>query len=186
MQCIGLQLLFQLHHPFHLCTACAHLFRHCYKRHPSVMLRRPMCRALTGIMMNSSPVARIGGSSPREMPLIVGLPEAAMKLLMPSWSSCYCDSWTEIHIALSIVASFVLGGCTHRLAKGVYIERHNEAVATAGKAIMEGARGGCLAVLAVLMAWMADAGWHGKVAGMTVESRSPSQVLREMSQKACV
>ena len=53
-----------------------------------------------------------------------------------------------------------------------YIERHNEAVATAGKAIMEGAKGGCLAVL------MADAGWHGKVTGWSVESRIPSQVLR--------
>ena len=57
-------------------------------------------------------------------------------------------------------------------SKGLYIERHNEAVATAGKAIMEGAKGGCLAVL------MADAGWHGKVTGLSVESRIPSQVLR--------
>ena len=32
----------------------------------------------------------------------------------------------------------VLGACTHRLVEGLYIERHNEAVATAGKAIMEG------------------------------------------------
>ena len=37
---------------------------------------------------------------------------------------------------------------------------------------MEGANGGCLAVL------MADAGWHGKVTGLSVESRIPSQVLR--------
>ena len=39
----------------------------------------------------------------------------------------------------------VLGACTHRLIKGLYIEsieRHNEAVATAGKVIMEGAKGG--------------------------------------------
>ena len=37
---------------------------------------------------------------------------------------------------------------------------------------MEGAKGGCLAVL------MADAGWHGKVTGLSVESRITSQVLR--------
>ena len=67
----------------------------------------------------------------------------------------------------------VLGACTHRLVKDLYIERHNEAVATAGKAIMKGAKGGCLAVL------LADAGWHGKVTGLTVESRIPSQVLRD-------
>ena len=47
----------------------------------------------------------------------------------------------------------VLGACTHRLVKGLYIERHNEAVATAGKAIMEGAKGGCLAVLMADVAW---------------------------------
>ena len=68
----------------------------------------------------------------------------------------------------------VLGACTHRLVKGLYIERHNEAVATAGKAIMEAAKGGCLAVL------MADAGWHGKVSGLSVESRFLSQVLRDV------
>ena len=62
----------------------------------------------------------------------------------------------------------VLGACTHRLVKGLYIEKHNEAVATAGKAIMEGAKGGCLAVL------MTDAGWHGKFTGLSVESRTPS------------
>ena len=62
----------------------------------------------------------------------------------------------------------VLGVCTHRLVKGLYIEKHNEAVATAGKAIMEGAKGGCLAVL------MTDAGWHGKFTGLSVESRTPS------------
>ena len=54
-----------------------------------------------------------------------------------------------------------------------YIEIHNEAVGTAGKAIMEGAKGGCLAVL------MADASWHGKVAGLCGESRIPSQVVRD-------
>ena len=37
---------------------------------------------------------------------------------------------------------------------------------------MEGPKGGRLAVL------MADAGWHGKVTGVSVESRIPSQVLR--------
>ena len=65
----------------------------------------------------------------------------------------------------------VLGGCTHRLVKGLYIERHNEAVAVVGKAIMEGAKGGCLAIL------MADAGWHGKVTGLCAETRIPRQVL---------
>ena len=70
----------------------------------------------------------------------------------------------------------VLGACTHRLIKGLYIERHNEAVATAGKAIMEGAKGGCLAVL------MADAGWHGNVTGLSVESRIPSQVPRDVPE----
>ena len=66
----------------------------------------------------------------------------------------------------------VLGACTHMLVKVLYIERRKEAVPTAGKAIMEGAKGGCLAML------MADAGWHGKVTGLSVESRIPSQVLR--------
>ena len=54
----------------------------------------------------------------------------------------------------------VLGACTHKLLKGLYrerLERHNEAVATVGKAIMEGARGGCLAVL-MAECWMA---WQG-------------------------
>ena len=40
-----------------------------------------------------------------------------------------------------------------------------------GKAIMEGTKGGCLAVL------VADAGWHGKVTGLCAETRIPSQVL---------
>ena len=70
----------------------------------------------------------------------------------------------------------VLGACTHKLLKGLYIERHNEAVATVGKAIMEGARGGCLAVL------MADAGWHGKVTGLSDESRIPRQVLPDVPE----
>ena len=64
----------------------------------------------------------------------------------------------------------VLGACTHKHVKGLYIERHNEAVAAAGKAIMEGAKGGFLAVL------MAD-GLHGKVTGLSDESRIPRQVL---------
>ena len=42
---------------------------------------------------------------------------------------------------------------------------------------MEGAKGGCLAVL------MADAGWHGKVTGLSVESRIPSQVLRGVPEQ---
>ena len=41
---------------------------------------------------------------------------------------------------------------------------------------MEGAKGGCLAVL------MAGAGWHGKVTGLSVESRIPSQVLRDVPE----
>ena len=62
------------------------------------------------------------------------------------------------------------------MVKGIYIERHIEAVATAGKAIMEGAKGGCLALM------MADAGWHGKVTGLSVESRIPSQVLSDVPE----
>ena len=41
---------------------------------------------------------------------------------------------------------------------------------------MEGANGGCLAVL------MADAGWHGKVTGLSVESRIPSQVMKDVPE----
>ena len=67
--------------------------------------------------------------------------------------------------------TYVLGACTHKHVKGLYIERHNEAVAAAGKAIMEGARGSCLAVL------MADAGLHGKVTGLSDVSRISRQVL---------
>ena len=40
-----------------------------------------------------------------------------------------------------------------------------------GTAIMEGAKGGCLAAL------VADAGWHGTVTGLCAESQIPSQVL---------
>ena len=69
-----------------------------------------------------------------------------------------------------------LGACTYRLVKGLYIERHNEAVAYAGKAIMKGANGGCLALL------MADAGWHGKFTGLSVESRIPSQVMKDVPE----
>ena len=58
--------------------------------------------------------------------------------------------------------------------KDLYIEQHNEALATAGKAIMEGAKGGCLAVL------LADAGWHGKVTGLSNESRIHTQVLPDV------
>ena len=39
----------------------------------------------------------------------------------------------------------VLGACTYRLFKELYIESRNETVATAGKAIMEVGKGGCLA-----------------------------------------
>ena len=62
--------------------------------------------------------------------------------------------------------------------KGLYIERHNEAVAAMGKAIMEGAKGGCLTVL------VADAGWHGKVTGLCAKSRIPSQVLPGVPEDA--
>ncbi len=70
----------------------------------------------------------------------------------------------------------VLGACTHRRLKGLYIERHNEAVAIAGKAIMEGEKGGCLTVL------MADAGWHGKVTGLSDVPRIPRQVLPDVPE----
>ena len=74
----------------------------------------------------------------------------------------------------------VLGARTHRLVEGLHIERHNEAAATAGnyilKAIIEGGKGGCLAVL------MANAGWHGKVTGLCVTSRISSQVLRDVPE----
>ena len=51
-------------------------------------------------------------------------------------------------------------------------------ITTAGnlKAILKAAKGGCLAVL------MADAGWHGKVTGLRVEPRMPSQKLREVPE----
>ena len=62
------------------------------------------------------------------------------------------------------------------MVKGLYIARHNEVVATAGKAIMDGVKGGCLAVL------MADAGWHGKITGLSVQSRIRSQVLRDVQE----
>ena len=70
----------------------------------------------------------------------------------------------------------VLGACAHRHLKGLYIERHNEAVAIAGEAIMKGAKGGCLTTLVV------DAGWHGKVSGLTEVSRIPPQVLNELPE----
>ena len=60
------------------------------------------------------------------------------------------------------------------MLKGLYIERHNEAVAILGKSVMEGAKGGCLAVL------MTDAGWHGKVTGLSLESRIPAEVLPDV------
>ena len=43
---------------------------------------------------------------------------------------------------------------------------------------MEGAKGGCLAVL------MGDAGWHGKVTGLqfSVESQVPSQMLSNVPE----
>ncbi len=53
-----------------------------------------------------------------------------------------------------------LGACTHQHMKGLYIERHNEAVACVSKAVMEGGKGGCFTAM------MVDAGWHGKVTGV--------------------
>ena len=41
---------------------------------------------------------------------------------------------------------------------------------------MEGAKVGCLAVL------MAKAGWHGKLTDLSVQSRIPRQVLREVPE----
>ena len=81
-----------------------------------------------------------------------------------------------------VYGTHVLGACTHKLLKllkGLYIERHNEAVATVGKAIMEGAKGGLQHGLAVLMA---DAGRHGKVTGLSNESRIPSHVLPDVPE----
>ena len=65
----------------------------------------------------------------------------------------------------------VLGACNHRYLKGLYIERHIEAVAIVGKAIMDGAKGGCLTAL------VADAGRHGRVTGLAANDRIPQQVL---------
>ncbi len=67
-----------------------------------------------------------------------------------------------------------LGACAHRHMKGLYIERHNEAVACVSKAFMEGKKGGCLTAL------MIDAGWHGKVTGIAAFERIPLQVLPSM------
>ena len=64
---------------------------------------------------------------------------------------CVCghsDSGTHVRIP---------GTCTHRHLKGLYIKRHNKAVALAGQAIMEGVEGGCLTALVI------DAGWHRKL-----------------------
>ncbi len=57
------------------------------------------------------------------------------------------------------------------MMKGLYIERHNEAVACVSKAVMEGRKGGCLTAL------MVDAGWYGKVTGIATSDRIPQQVL---------
>ncbi len=67
-----------------------------------------------------------------------------------------------------------LGACTHQHMKGLYIERHNEAVACVSKAFMEGRKGGCLTALVI------DAGWHGKVTGIAAFERIPQQVLPSM------
>ncbi len=49
--------------------------------------------------------------------------------------------------------------------KGLYIERHNEAVACVSKAVMEGRKGGRLTAM------MVDARWHGKVTGIAASDR---------------
>ena len=67
--------------------------------------------------------------------------------------------------------SHILGACKNRHLKGLYIERHNEAVAALGRAIMQGAKGGCLSAL------VADAGWHGTVTGLAELDRIPQQAL---------
>ena len=56
----------------------------------------------------------------------------------------------------------------------------HEAVAAAGKAIMEGAKGGCLAVL------MVDTGLHGKVKALSDESGIPRQVLPDVPETTLV
>ena len=61
-----------------------------------------------------------------------------------------------------------LGACTHRLVQRFHIERHNEAVATAGKAIMEGTKGGCLAAGQCWMGWQG----HRRVSDVFMPSKS--------------
>ena len=70
----------------------------------------------------------------------------------------------------------VSGACSHRYLKELYIERHNEAVAIVGKAIMEGAKGGRLTTL------VADAGRHGRVTGLAANDRIPQQVLNNVPE----
>ncbi len=60
--------------------------------------------------------------------------------------------------------------------KGLYIERHNEAVACISKAVMEGRKGGCLTAM------MVDAGWHGKVTAIAASDRIPQQVLTDVPE----
>ena len=60
-------------------------------------------------------------------------------------------------------------------SRGLYIERHNEAFAILGKAIMEGAKGGCLTTL------LANAGRHGRVTRVAANDRIPQQILSYLS-----
>ena len=62
--------------------------------------------------------------------------------------------------------------------KGLYIERHNETVASlsSSKAIMGGKKGGCLTTM------VTDAGWHGKVTGTVESERIPQQVRSEVPE----
>ena len=69
-----------------------------------------------------------------------------------------------------------LGACSHPHMKGLYIERHNETVASLSKAIGEGKKGGCLTTM------VTDAGWHGKVTGTAEFDRIPQQVLSDVPE----
>ena len=69
-----------------------------------------------------------------------------------------------------------LGACSHPHMKGLYIERHNETVASLSKAIMEGKKGGALTTM------VTDASWHGKVTSTAEFERIPQQVLSEVPE----
>ena len=72
----------------------------------------------------------------------------------------------------------VLGACSHRYLKGLYLKGTMEcSIAIVGKATMEGAKGGCLTTL------VADAGRHGmarRVTGLAANARIPQQALNNV------